>query len=187
MSEPKPLLAPLRPATTAARLWRSTGFVTDTWTSVADDTALPSEGAIIVSLARWRAERSKLVGREVGVHLAPTDAFDPATDGLDRLSLVALSFPKYTDGRAYSTARRLREHWGFKGEVRATGDVLLDQLPLMLRSGFDTFELTSAATIAALEAGPVPAVVTTYQRSVDVARFGWRPRQRTVDALIAAE
>ena len=57
-----------------------------------------------------------------------------------RLDLIALHFPKFSDGRAYSQARLLRERLGYQGELRATGGVLQDQLPFMLRCGFDSFE-----------------------------------------------
>src|ERR1700756_5291795 len=59
---------------------------------------------------------------------------------LDGVNLVVLDFPKFTDGRAYSQARLLRERLGYRGELRATGAVFLDQLPFLLRCGFDSFE-----------------------------------------------
>ncbi len=105
-----------------------------------------------------------------------TDVFDASTDGIDRLGVIALPFAKFTDGRAYSTARRLREA-DFKGQIRATGDVLLDQLPLMLRAGFDAFVITHTATIAALEAKPVPAVSRVYQTAAARSADGWRSRR----------
>ena len=179
MSEPKPLLAPLRAASSEPRLWKGGVFAVDTWRTVADDAALPIDAPAIISLKRWRAERSMLAASRhvLGVRIDPVDVIDFATDDLARLALIALVFPKFTDGRAYSTARRVREQWGFKGEVRATGDVLLDQLPLMLRAGFDAFEITSAATIAALEHGVIPAVSHVYQRSVTADATGWRSRR----------
>ena len=69
---------------------------------------------------------------------------------LDRLSLVALVFPQFRDGRAYSQARLLRERYGFRGELRATGQVLRDQFLFMLRAGFDSFEVTKPADAEAL-------------------------------------
>ena len=66
-------------------------------------------------------------------------------DDVQRFALVALEFPKFRDGRAYSYARLLRERYGFKGELRAVGDVLLEQLFFMLRTGFDAFELQQSA------------------------------------------
>ena len=117
-------------------------IVEDHWQSVADDAEL-STGPIIVSLARWRQERTALLarGEPVGVRLPNTaNVADLAAD-LPMLALVALEFPKFADGRAYSQARLLRERYGYRGEIRATGDVLRDQLFFMTRSGFDAFEL----------------------------------------------
>ena len=189
MSEPKPLLAPLRAATIAPRLWRLEGFVADPWRAVADDEPLPLAGYGIVTLARWRAEQPALVeqGLQVGVRVEPSEALDGASDHLERLGVIALNFPKFTDGRAYSTARRLREVDGFTGELRATGDVLLDQLPLMLRAGFDAFEIVNAATAAALDRSELPAVRNTYQRSTASAATLWRQRRRLDDFSTAAE
>ena len=66
--------------------------------------------------------------------------------------MVALDFPAFTDGRAYSTARLLRERHGYLGELRAVGDVLLDQIPFMLRCGFDAFEVAQNVTLEQIEA-----------------------------------
>ena len=73
-------------------------------------------------------------------------------------------------------ARRLRE-WDYRGEVRATGDVLIDQLPLMLRAGFDAFEIRHAATMRALEAAPIPAVSRVYQSAAEPATVDWKSRR----------
>lgn len=177
MSEPSPLLAPLVPRAIPTRLWRDGRFVVDAWRHVADDAPLPIDGHAIVSLRLWRAERPAItaLGTPVGVRVAAGEAVDPASDGLDRLGVFALVFPRFSDGRAYSTARRLREA-GFDGEVRATGDVLLDQLPLMLRAGFDAFEITNATTAAALERGELPAISRVYQTGTPVAQHGWQAR-----------
>jgi uncharacterized protein (DUF934 family) len=129
-------------------------IVEDDWQSVADDAEL-STGPIIVSLARWQQERTALLarGEPVGVRLPNTaNVADLAAD-LPMLALVALEFPKFADGRAYSQARLLRERYGYPGEIRATGDVLRDQLFFMTRSGFDAFELRADRSLEdALEA-----------------------------------
>jgi uncharacterized protein (DUF934 family) len=189
MAEPKPLLAPLRPVSRAARLWTAVTFAADRWRSIADDAEFPIEGHGIISLQRWRAEQPARAATTlaIGIRVAPAESLDPAIDRLDRLGLIALSFAKFTDGRAYSTARRLREQWRFRGEIRATGDVLLDQLPLMLRSGFDAFEIVDAATLAALEQGNVPAVSRTYQRNIGEDRLAWRARHAAAPQMTAAE
>ncbi len=126
----------------------------DRWRHLADDAELPS-GPVIVSLARWRREPATLRerGEPVGVRLPNTvNVADLAAD-LPALALVALEFPKFTDGRAYSQARLLRERYGYRGEIRAVGDVLRDQLRFMARSGFDAFELRADRNLEdALEA-----------------------------------
>ena len=178
MSEPAPLLSPLKPAATEPRLWKGASFVADGWHTIADDAPFPIGGQAIVSLTRWRTEQAALaaLGVPVGVIVQPSEAIDPATDDLARLSVIALVFPKFTDGRAYSLARRLRES-GYAGEIRATGDVLLDQLPLMLRAGFDAFEITNAATVRVLEVAPLPAVSRVYQAGAENVARDWRSRR----------
>ncbi len=79
--------------------------------------------------------------------------------------LVALAFAKFADGRSFSYARLLRDRHGFRGELRAVGDVLIDEIPLMLRCGFDSFEVTDAPTLRALEAGRLPGPPIHYQPS----------------------
>lgn len=98
---------------------------------------------LLLPLAEWRAHAVRWSARpgRLGVLLAPAD--DPAeiADDLARLSLVAVAFPTFTDGRGYSSARLLRERHGWRGELRAMGDVRRDQLGAMARCGFDTFAL----------------------------------------------
>ena len=96
---------------------------------------------------------------------------------LEDIERIDLNFPKFTDGRAYSQARLLRERLGYRGGLRATGAVFLDQLPFMLRCGFDSFEVTNAPTLRALEAGQLPGSPLHYQPSSahDEAGEGTRP------------
>ncbi len=111
------------------------------FTDVADDDAIPSEGAVILSVTRFQAEGDTLLGagRTVGVRVQPDEAVEDLAYDLPRLALVAPVFPKYADGRAYTSARLLRQRLGFKGEVRAVGDVLRMQAGFMVRCGFDSF------------------------------------------------
>ena len=123
-------------------LWRRGGFAPDAWTTLDDASPIPEEGAVIVSLERWLKERAALEAREgaLGVAVAAgKEAQDHLAD-LARRPLVALAFAKFADGRAFSYARLLRERHRFSGELRAIGDVLIDEIPLMLRCGFDSFE-----------------------------------------------
>lgn len=115
----------------------------DAFQPVADDAAIPASGAVLISYARWQAEKEQLAGRNspLGISLPNTlDVLDFGSDA-ERFDLIVLSFPKFSDGRAYSQARLLRERFNYKGELRATGHVLQDQLWHMQRSGFDAFEI----------------------------------------------
>ncbi|NQU72715.1 MAG: DUF934 domain-containing protein [Rhodospirillales bacterium] len=119
--------------------------VGDDWLEVDGDQPLPSAEAVIVSLPRWKQDRTELLGRNIrlGVRLASDEAAEDIADDLARIDLIAIEFPKFTDGRGYSTARILRERYSFKGEIRAVGNVLRDQLRFMARCGFDAVQLNS--------------------------------------------
>jgi uncharacterized protein (DUF934 family) len=116
--------------------------VDDPWIAVDDEGDLP-EGPAIVSLARWREDRDRLEGRNaaLGIRLASDQSPEEIAPDLDRFSVVALEFPVFTDGRAFTSARLLRERFGYGGEIRAVGEVLRDQILFMVRCGFDAFEL----------------------------------------------
>lgn len=123
------------------KLIKNRQVIDDAWRTVADDELLP-DGPVIVSLPRWLSARAALVQRgAVGVLLTNTDDVAQLAPDLDSLPLIALHFPKFADGRAYTQARKLREQYGYRGEIRATGDVLRDQLFFMQRCGFDAFVL----------------------------------------------
>ncbi len=113
----------------------------DRYVDVSDSDELPSEGAIIVSLAQWQAAAAELRGRDLGIRLRSDESPELIADDLSAFSVIALEFPVFRDGRAYSYARILRESYGYTGELRAVGDVLLEQLHFMIRVGFDAFEL----------------------------------------------
>jgi len=115
----------------------------DRWTIVRDAGASLPQGPVAVTLDRWLAERDELLGRgeDAGVILAATDCVGSIVDDLGALALVCVDFPKFTDGRGYSHARLLRDRYRYKGEVRAIGDVLRDQLFFMKRCGFDAFQV----------------------------------------------
>ena len=160
-------------------LWRDGGFAENKWANLSDEAPAPSSGSILVSLTRWRRDKATLVAREgaVGVEIsAGKDAIEQLAEVADR-PLVALRFDKFGDGRAYSYAILLRERHGFTGELRAIGDVLLDEIPLMQRCGFTSFEVVNAPTLRALEEGRLPKVVLAYQPSLGAheAPTGTRP------------
>ena len=115
----------------------------DAFVRVAEDDPLPDSGAILVSAARFLADPETLSRRVggAGVIWPNNRDVDDLVPWLDRLAAVALVFPTFRDGRAYSQARLLRERHGYKGELRATGQVLRDQFVFMLRAGFDAFDV----------------------------------------------
>ena len=109
----------------------------------ADTHSAARADAIIVALADWRLHKVALRRRPgpVGVRLAAGDDLDEIVEDLKSIALVALEFGSFTDGRAYTQARRLRERHGFSGEIRAVGDVSRDRVAFMERCGFNAFEL----------------------------------------------
>ena len=126
----------------------------DTWVFVGledgyDATAALPEGGLAVPLATWTARRDELLHRTtpLGVWLAPADDPEAIRDSFDVLSLVAIQFPKFTDGRGYSTAVLLRRA-GYRGELRAFGDLGRDQLFYLARVGFDAFALRERETLS---------------------------------------
>jgi len=129
------------------QLIRNGKFVADDFAAAGDEDALP-EGAVIVSLERWQKDREALTARNtpLGVRLKSGQEPSVIADDLDKLAVVALEFPAYRNGRAYSYARLLRERYGYKGEVRAVGNVLRDQFQFMIRCGFDALEVADNIT-----------------------------------------
>jgi uncharacterized protein (DUF934 family) len=121
-------------------------LVESSFVDVSGASEIPAAGSVIVSLEQWQAQRTALLARgtPLGIRLRSDQSPELVAAELPHFALVALEFPKFRDGRAYSYARLLRERYGFNGELRAVGDVLLEQLFFMLRTGFDAFELTSA-------------------------------------------
>lgn len=177
MSEQKPIETATSLGQTAPMLWSRGGFVDDVWQALADSDGVPASGSLIVSLPRWLDQRHALLagtgnGRRYGVRVGHDAAIDQERDVIGGLDLIALHFPKFTDGRAYSTARRLRQQLGYAGELRASGDVLFDQLPLMLACGFDTFEITDTATRRQLHRQSGRGTLQSYQHRLQGGRNG---------------
>ena len=172
-------------------LWRRAGFVDDAWMSLAEDAAAPASGPIIVSLKRWLAERDTLLARRgpVGVAVEAGAEAQAHLSDLANRPLVALAFAKFADGRAFSYARLLRDRLRFEGELRAIGDVLIDEIPLMLRCGFNAFEVTNEPTLRALKAGRLPGPPIHYQpgSSGDEGPAGTTRPWRTVTIPNAGE
>ena len=122
----------------------------DPWVFLADGEAIPDGADIVVSVARYKANVSVLThaGR-IGIIIKPEDAVEDIGADVMLFALIVVQFPAFRDGRGLTTARLLRERYGYKGELRASGDVLEDQLYFMLRCGFDAFEIVAADPEAA--------------------------------------
>jgi uncharacterized protein (DUF934 family) len=138
----------------------------DAFTALADEEPAPP-GDVIVSLKRFMAEGEGLLsGRRVGVRIEPDEAVEDLVYDLPRLAVAALAFPKFLDGRAFTSARLLRERYGFRGEIRAVGEVLREQAFHMLRCGFDAFAPTDGSDPDAWDAA-VHRYRHVYQRAAD--------------------
>jgi uncharacterized protein (DUF934 family) len=118
-------------------------ILTDSFVNVPDGGELPGDGAVLISAARFLEDPEALSRRagKLGVIWPNNRDLDDLVPYLDRIAVVALVFPSFRDGRAYSQARLLRERHGYDGELRAIGQVLRDQFVFMLRAGFDAFEV----------------------------------------------
>jgi uncharacterized protein (DUF934 family) len=132
-------------------LVKGSRIVADRFVALADEAPVPDGVAVLVPAARFLADGAAFATRsaDTGVVWPNDRPVAELAPHLDRLALVALVFPSFKDGRAYSQARALRERHGYSGELRATGDVLRDQLAFMARVGFDAFEIRKEIDAAA--------------------------------------
>jgi uncharacterized protein (DUF934 family) len=164
-------------------LIKATGPADDLWTTVKDEDQLPPEGAVIVTLARWQANRDQLLARPtpLGIRLKSDQAPSAIIGDIERFDVIALEFPKFTDGRAYSSARLLRERHGFRGELRAVGNVLRDQLAFMGRCGFDSFQVPETADAAAWT-GSLRGISVVYQPATDAQTTALAARHKPTAA-----
>ena len=158
-------------------LIRNGAVAENLFTEVVDGAPLP-DGPTVVSLTRFLADRETLLARNAPLGVRLKSAESPAALGEDaaRLSLIVLEFPRFRDGRAFSWARMLRTRLGYRGEIRATGDFLTDQLAFMTRVGIDGFEV------------PEKISLELFQRALGEMRFVYQPStdgRRTIPELRA--
>ena len=142
-------------------------FADDVFVSIADDVPLPANGAI-VSLARFQKDRDALLARNaaLGVRLKSAESPEALGDDVHRLSVVVLEFPVFRDGRAFSWARMLRERFDYKGEIRAAGHFLYDQIAFMHRVGIDAFEVPQSVTLEQFNRA-LGEITNVFQPSAD--------------------
>lgn len=146
-------------------------LVEDAWVAVGDDEPLPADRPALISLGRWQAEREALLGRNapLGLRLRSDQSPRLVAADVSRFRLLALEFPKFNDGRAFSYARLLRERYGFSGEIRAVGHLIRDQFAFLMRCGFDAVEVKDA-TLARQWHDALAEFSVVYQPATDSRR-----------------
>ena len=150
-----------------AKIWNETGFLeNDPWVIETEDNMAGAGQKALMPLAQFLAHAESSNDGGLGVVINPFDDVTVLKPYLDRIALVAVAFPAFNDGRAFSHASLVRGRLGFKGEVRAVGDVLIDQIPLMLRCGISSFAVTNAVALARLAEGRLPGIDNHYQPTV---------------------
>ena len=154
-------------------LLKNNAFVADDYQTVADDAALPEVGKLLLSFARLQKEWDIVAKHPamIGVRLANTDRVEALFPYLSKITLIVLAFPSFTDGRSYSIARGLRLD-GYRGELRAEGNVLPDQLQYMRQVGFDSFLVTDRFPLQDWQAA-------SHQMSLAYQRGLFRAAQET--------
>ncbi len=163
------------------KIWRETGFVeNDPWIIETDELKAEGEQKPLLPLADFieKAEASNDIG--LGVLIRPADDVRQLEPYLYRIEIIAVDFPAFNDGRAFSHASLLRDRLAYKNELRAVGDVLIDQVPLMLRCGVDSFAVTNATALKRLAEGRLPGIAVHYQPTARHAEpgegYSWRRR-----------
>ncbi|MFC5584901.1 DUF934 domain-containing protein [Nitratireductor kimnyeongensis] len=166
---------------TQPKLWDGGAFRKNIWQKREEALAPADDEHVILPLAAYlelKENTREGATEQIGVELQPGEALDLLLPHLERLPLVALSFPAFADGRSYSKAELLRTRHGYRGEIRATGDVLIDQVAHMFRVGFSTLEIVNPFTISQLEAGKEAGIPLYYQPAAKAAAapasYAWR-------------
>jgi len=156
------------------RLLRDGRIVEDEWSYLAES-ADGAAAALILTFAEWQNERAAWMARggRLGVVLQPADKVELLAPDISRLELIGAQFSGPSEGRGYTQARLLREHWNFEGELRATGYVRRDQLFFMARCGFNSFELSDTDIEDAY------AAFTTFTAAYQPANDSGLPRKLT--------
>lgn len=157
-----------------SRLIKDRRIVDNTWQTLrlaegeSPESVVLPPSPVLVPLTVWIARRDELLARQqaLGVWLESHEGPEALSADLEKLAVVGVNFPKFTDGRGYSTARLLRQRYAYQGEIRAIGDVLQDQLFLMKRCGFDAFALREDKDIEAALAA-FDDFSENYQAAVD--------------------
>ena len=139
-----------------SRLWALEGFVEDTLT--------PEKGAAFMSPEEATGKLGSGIANVLVLHAG--DEAGAVAGRINEFDAVFVEFPAFSDGRGFSTARVLRDKYGFKGQIRARGQFILDQIPLMLRVGFDHFEISHQPTIERLAKNELSGISLYMQPAI---------------------
>ena len=169
------------------RLVKRGKIVENRYVRILDEAPVPEDMPVLVPAARFLADTADFARREAptGIIWPNNQKVSELAPYLDQLTLVALVFPSFRDGRAYSQARQLRERYDFHGELRATGQILRDQFVFLMRAGFDGFDVVKPADAAAFEEAAQRYSVffqPTGDGRLTVARVRTRTTRRPADA-----
>ncbi|POF34579.1 DUF934 domain-containing protein [Roseibium marinum] len=176
-----------------ATIYKDGAFVEESWVRADAETGAAVEGDALVPLSLFlgAAETYLARGGRTAVIVEAGDDVEEVLPFLDRLALVAVDFPSFSDGRGFSAARILREQTGYKGDIRAIGKYILDQVPLARRCGVSSFEISKPEVLKSLKAGEWPEVTKYLQPvgTVEEVPEGTRPwaRRSLRDIPVAAE
>lgn len=160
------------------RIWNESGFQSDDgWVIETEETKAGANEKPILPLDVF-LEKAAAGETGLGVLIKPADNVKALAPWLDSIALIAVSFPAFNDGRAFSHASILREKLGYKGELRAVGDVLIDPIPLMLRVGITSFAVRNPVALKRLEEGRLPGIDNHYQPAARPSKnphsYSWR-------------
>ncbi|MCK7610573.1 DUF934 domain-containing protein [Roseibium sediminicola] len=176
-----------------ATIYKDGEFVEESWISVDAETGTAVRGDALVPQTLFLAEAATWLDQDgrTAVLVEAGDDVELLVPYLDGLALVAVDFPSFADGRGFSAARVLREQIGYKGDIRAVGKYILDQVPLARRCGVSSFDISKPEVLKALKAGEWPEVTKYLQPvgTVDEIPEGTRPwaRRSQRDISVAAE
>ena len=158
-----------------SKIIKSDRIVDDLWNilkltedQTPETVVIPTDEPTLLPLAVWQARKQEILASNtpVGIWLESSESPETLAGDLEHVALIGINFPKFADGRGYSTARLLRERYGYRGEIRAIGDVLQDQLFFMKRCGIDAYAVRADKDIEAALAG-LRDFSETYQAAVD--------------------
>ncbi len=167
-----------------AQLIKNRTATLDTWKTLElvegetlENVELPT-GDVIFPLAVWQARKAEIISchKRIGLLIQSNERIEDVADDLDYFVIIAINFPKFVDGRGYSTAALLRQRYHYQGEIRAVGDVLHDQLFYMQRVGFDSYALKDGKdAVYALQKG-FTTFGEAYQAATDQPQPYFRRR-----------